>query len=100
MDKYRIKYFKDFNKNILFSKEPLDFNKNKSFIYDFCLVGSDQVWNPLMCRLKDADLLKFIDKEKRISFSASFGIEEIPNSHKYKKDFENFKAISVREEKK
>lgn len=68
--------------------------------YDYFLVGSDQVWNPI-CNGDDAAfLLDFVrDGKKRISYSSSFGMSEIDDSHKevYRKNFEQFKALAVRE---
>ena len=46
------------------------------------------------------DLLKFTKLNKKIAFSASFGIDELPEQYKEKttKALKDFKAISVREE--
>lgn len=69
--------------------------------YDFFITGSDQVWNPTFGRMSDIDFLTFADNAKKISFAASFGINEIPNNLKeyYKNNLEKFKALSVREER-
>lgn len=68
--------------------------------YDYFVVGSDQVWNPL-CNGDDAAfLLDFVkDGQKRVSYSSSFGMSEIDDAHKeiFKKNFEQFKALAVRE---
>ena len=65
------------------------------------MYGSDQVWNPKFDRLSDVDLLSFATPEQRISFSASFGISELPENskEKAKRELEKFKAISVREDR-
>ena len=65
------------------------------------MYGSDQVWNPKFDRLSDVDLLSFATPGQRISFSASFGISELPEDtqEKVKREIEKFKAISVREER-
>ena len=65
------------------------------------MYGSDQVWNPKFDRLSDVDLLSFATPEQRISFSASFGISELPEDtqEKVKREIEKFKAISVREDR-
>ena len=49
--------------------------------------------------MSDIDFLTFADKNKRISMSASFGINEIPNELKkyYRDRLMDFKSISVRE---
>lgn len=59
------------------------------------------MWNPKFARLSDVDLLSFARPEQRISFSASFGISELPEKakEKAKKELEKFKAISVREDR-
>lgn len=95
----RKKNFMKFNDYISYSKNKVTaFSKINN--YDYVLVGSDQVWNPTFGRLRDVDLLSFVTPEKRISFSASFGIESIP--HKFEKkvtiSLKKFKAISVRED--
>lgn len=71
--------------------------------YDYFIVGSDQVWNPIFWSKKDNHanirFLKFASKEKRISYAASIAISEIPkDKEKFFKDSLNeMKAISMRE---
>ncbi len=64
------------------------------------LLGSDQVWNANLGGLREVDLLDFCRNEQKISFSASFGINEIPENKKEfaKSKLQTFKAISVRED--
>ena len=73
--------------------------------YDCLLVGSDQVWNPLISG--DRCLAYFLDfghKDiKRISYASSFGISSWPESRNYLmkdvyKALHSFDNISVREE--
>lgn len=69
--------------------------------YDYFIVGSDQVWNPYGMKLNgEAEFIRFADSNKRISYAASFGIENI--SPKYLDDFKSgllgMNYISVREE--
>lgn len=93
--------FKQFNKNINMTKRTfyLDgFNKvNKD---EYFIVGSDQVWNPTISQLQEFDLAMFTNSPNKISFSASFGISELPEDCKMraKNALMKFKAISVREE--
>lgn len=109
--------FKNYLKNIIFSLDKntrksnfYQFSKkyiktkyytNYSFVnkYDYFIVGSDQVWNPHFASYNSNMFLKFSDKDKNISYAASFGINNIPNE--YKNEFEhginNIKSISVRE---
>lgn len=49
--------------------------------------------------LRDIDLLKFTENKKKIAYSASFGINEIPNEFQscVRNDISKFKALSVRE---
>ena len=96
--KLRNKRFKEFNKNIKITKKYFSVNNKEE--YDYYLVGSDQVWNPTFGRLKDFDLATFTKSKNKISFSASFGISELPEQYKEKtaKALKEFKAISVREE--
>ena len=59
------------------------------------------MWNPKIGRLKDFDLLVGVPTKKRISLSASFGIEKIPKKYinKTQNELKKFKAISVREDR-
>ena len=97
-----VKFIK-FNKYIKYSKYHIDKNhilKNLGEKYDLFITGSDQVWNPTFGRMSDIDFLTFAPKEKRNSFSASFGINEVPKDMKeyYKKNLLGLNNISVREE--
>ena len=58
------------------------------------------MWNQIYGGLSDLDLLKFTNK-KKISVSASFGIDKLPenNIEKVKKYINEFDGISVRENK-
>lgn len=99
----RYNLFMEFNNNIKYSKYHIDKKhipdklKDK---YDYFITGSDQVWNPNFNRLSEIDLIEFAKNEKRISFSASFGISELPEKYKEKtaNALKDFKAISVRED--
>ena len=91
--------FEKFNKYINFSVSKVTpYSKLKD--YDYFITGSDQVWNPNFGRLRDVDLLEFAEPYKRISFSASFGISNLPKQYneKLKNALKNYKAISVRED--
>lgn len=99
-NKKRYKCFSTFQNNIKFSKHlimPFSYFGKK---YDYFITGSDQVWNPKFNRLSDVDLLNFVKPFKRISFSASFGISNLPEQYKekLKKALKEYKAISVRED--
>ena len=45
----------------------------------YYITGSDQVWNPVFAG-KEYQFLCFAPKNKRFSFSASFGVDSIPDS--------------------
>lgn len=68
--------------------------------YDYFVVGSDQVWNPI-CNGDDAAfLLDFVkDGKRRVSYSSSFGIADVDAAHEevYRKNLSQFKALAVRE---
>ncbi|MCL2646404.1 MAG: polysaccharide pyruvyl transferase family protein [Phycisphaerales bacterium] len=70
--------------------------------YVACIAGSDQIWNPNFAfHGFPFYTLSFIDKAKRISYAASFGVDEIPQSLRshYERCLPEFVAISVREDK-
>ena len=78
-----------------FSSDP-----NKE--YDYFVTGSDQVWNPMFGFASDFELLAFTSKNKKLSYSASFGISDftqVPDEAKQRiiKGINNFQRISVRE---
>lgn len=94
------KEFKNFNKNIKFTKKLYTARSKKlNEKFDFFIVGSDQVWKPTRKRMSYMDLLGFADNNKKISYAASFGIDkiDIKAKEKLKKYLPTFKSISVRE---
>ena len=105
----RKKCFDEFNKNVIFySREINDESINNKSInneinehFDLFFTGSDQVWNPTFPRTSSVDFLSFTKKEKRNSFSASFGVNTISsdNEEKFKKWLLGMNNISVREDK-
>ena len=96
----RTECFEKFNLNIKFSKTKINcFSQLDN--YEYLIVGSDQVWNPYFRRLRDLDLLVGTKNSKRISYAASFGVNNIPEnkSKKMIKELKKFKKVSVREKK-
>lgn len=97
----RKKKFKDFNKNINFSKKMVTaYTKNMCSKFDYFIVGSDQVWKPKYLRMSDVDMLKFANSKQKISYAASFGVSQI-KEEEYKQlgeGIKDFKSISVRED--
>lgn len=98
--KNRIARYEEFNKNIKFSDKDITAFSQIDKDYDIFFTGSDQVWNPNFGRLRDVDLLKFSENNKKNSFSASFGINTLSyeDMKRLKMEFESFNKISVREE--
>ena len=68
--------------------------------FDIYLVGSDQVWNPNYIIGDYTYLLDFApDCKRRIAYSSSFGIKELPESERksYARLLSRFDAIGTRE---
>lgn len=67
--------------------------------YEKCIVGSDQVWN-ISSYFDDYYFLNFIEKEKKIALSPSFGTRTIPKYYlkSLKNSINSFPRLSVREE--
>lgn len=73
---------------------------NTASQYDALIVGSDQVWNCSLTRCDWNYLLQFENNnQKKFSYAASFGFEQIPEEYRkqYKKNLSEFNMISVRE---
>ncbi len=67
--------------------------------YDYCVVGSDQVWNPSWGDFWQF-FLDFVPQEKRISYAASISVPNIPENIKerFKEKLNGMKTLSVREQ--
>lgn len=94
--------FIKFNKNIKYYNVNMKKLKNLKKVnkkFDCFLIGSDQVWNYNFNDNLSIMLGEFIDKNKKTSFSASFGVDYITDNLKiyYKNNLNDFKNISVRE---
>ena len=106
-DENRLKRFKEFNTYINFADEIMykeyEVPQKIKEYYDYIVLGSDQIWNFTFDKIfSDKALGAFVSGDKRVSFSASFGVNYIPkeNSEEYnicKENLQNMKAISVRE---
>ena len=68
-------------------------------VYDFFVVGSDQVWNPNFSPLEDC-FLTFAPPEKRVAYAASISCPSIPAEKQalYKEGFAGMAHISMREQ--
>lgn len=73
---------------------------NLGNMYDYYITGSDQIWNPNYPRTSEIDFLLFAPKNKRVAFSASFGVAEITASHleRFKIWLSEMNFLSVRED--
>lgn len=68
--------------------------------FDLFITGSDQVWNDFLAGFDGAYFLDFVTKrEKKASYSASFGFESVPVElvSEYKERLNSISKISVRE---
>lgn len=107
-DENRLKKFKNFNENIEFANEILykEYEVPKRFTedYDYVVMGSDQIWNFTFDKIfSDKALGTFVPREKRISFSASIGVNYSPEKDSdiyeiFKNGLNEVKSISVREQ--
>lgn len=107
-------YFKKFKKFYLFNKLYIkkykttinSFINSKKILFDYYIVGSDQVWNFEYFKNFPKDggyklfLLSNIPKQKSIAFAPSFGLSYVDNEYKkiYSRLLKEFKALSVRED--
>ncbi|MFD1064405.1 polysaccharide pyruvyl transferase family protein [Oceanobacillus locisalsi] len=68
--------------------------------FDYFVVGSDQVWNPIFRKDNPLYFLRFASKHKRISYAPSFGMNYIPDKYKdkYAKWLSEMDKLSAREE--
>lgn len=88
--------------NITKEYNTLDELKKAYFDYDYCISGSDQLWNLNALDFDWANFLEFTNKGEKVSYAASFG----PKSQSWtkdeqlriKKDLLKYKCISVRDE--
>ena len=93
---------KEFRKNYNLStayKNYLEL-KEASKLYDYIVVGSDQLWLPVNV-VADYYTLNWVDESvKTISYSTSFGVSNVPKKYenKYKKFLNKIDCISTRED--
>lgn len=75
------------------------FANNGSEELDCVIIGSDQTWNPKYIVNSDKNFARFVEKEKRMSYSTSFGVSVLPekNVEDFKLGLSEIKNISVRE---
>lgn len=98
---HRNQKFDQFEKKHMTFSEKLD-KKALSQVadrYDAYIVGSDQVWNPLITGGDSAYFLDFVkDRQKKFAYAASFGVSSWPVGYPSAGEMlEDFRAISTRE---
>lgn len=98
----RNKYFIKFTKKYLSVSNKLIFNDDLNkikHIYDYYVVGSDQVWNYNFIGNFDIYFMLSVEREKCISYAASVGVDSIPDKLKqcYIDGFNHIDKLSVRE---
>lgn len=115
LEKTRKKFYKKYEeaRKISFKRFTKEYIKETDYVltrdyipenigncYDYFVVGSDQVWNPLFRQGFPIDFLTFAPKNKRIAFSPSFGISTIPQEYieNYKLWLSEIEYLSVREQ--
>lgn len=100
-----LKKYKRYNNFLTFNRKYLKYKNIKNNYKkidrntDFYLIGSDQVWNYNFTSDLDFMFAAFSNKNNKIAFSASFGVEKIPDAKKiyYIHQLNKMKHISVRE---
>lgn len=96
-EKFTKKYIPVYNIDMLSIETASD-------MFQFVILGSDQIWNPNWDIFKQNIKIffaDFVEEHKRIAFSASFGVEKITEKDidNYYKDYiKKIKYISIREE--
>lgn len=96
--------FKEFSEQYI---NETSFNITESYLpkellseFEYFVTGSDQVWNPYFTNASSLYFLTFAPENKRIAYSPSFGISEIPNEYvkEYSQWLSEMSSLSVREE--
>lgn len=95
-----IKGYTDLLEPIVEKKNSDAYNILKKAEIEYAIAGSDQVWNPYL-GAKGYEFISFMPGERRLSFAASIGLENIPEDDKeyFKKRLLAMKYLSVREER-
>lgn len=67
--------------------------------FDYFIAGSDQIWHPMFGLRDHLRFLSFADPHKRVAYSASMGVPEIPGHLKraYREGVRGMAHVSVRE---
>jgi len=96
------KFYRFLNNKIPHTKSLYTYNDLCEAVkdFDFIITGSDQVWNSQWTHGDEAYLLNFCNDEKKLSYAASIGKNNISDKEKelFEKHLQKFKGISVREQ--
>ena len=88
--------------NLTFTKEynSAEELKKDPPLFDIYLSGSDQIWNPQYIGKDTTCVLSWVPEgRKKIAFSSSFALTELPSEYYslYKESLEKYQSISIRE---
>ncbi|MBQ7475881.1 MAG: polysaccharide pyruvyl transferase family protein [Selenomonadaceae bacterium] len=88
--------FRDFEFRYIRTRFNIPYIEEIADDYDFFVIGSDQVWNPL----SGIGFLEFVPREKRISYAASISSPIIPDEMKeyFRRGILGIPHVSIREE--
>lgn len=99
--KYKIKRIEAFKNFTLLNIVETNLNISDDLLdrFEYFVTGSDQVWNPIFRQGSSIDFLSFAPRNKRIAYSPSFGISEIPPEYveKYTIWLSEMSKLSIRE---
>lgn len=98
-DAETMKCYRAFDDHIHWKEDLLSHQKDDANV-DFYIAGSDQLWNPCFEDLGGArEFLKFTNPEKRLAFSASIGVSQLPAEKEawYREGLLGIEQISMRE---
>ena len=88
---------KEFNDANICTRFNLPYLEDIADEYDFFVVGSDQVWNPI--KYFRGRFLEFAPREKRIAYAASIAVPELPHNivGYYREKILEMPYVSIRE---
>lgn len=96
--------FEKFNRDYITTYKIRSLAETDKLQADYYIIGSDQVWNPNYYGesqlKKNIYFAAFAEAEKKVCFSPSFGIQELPQEWIpwFREQLLSFRYISVREE--
>lgn len=99
MKSFKRRSFSRFRRNIAYSSRcDIKNIRDVARRYDCVVVGSDQVWNPLITQGDTTYFLSFENDSSRCkSYAASIGLEQFPQDEPYASLLAHFSSLLVRE---